>query len=210
MGFQERTLHYDVDTPAWDDTLPPAVAPDGMKLVEPSVSEHHMMWPVPPREKCGLLSIRNGRAVVTLELEARSHALVALYSRAQRPFTRPTRYFSKLPAHLCYSPTAPKSDLSDFLFSYFCKLGMDVLTSGLPNNFNSLMTVHQVFRATATVTTSPRPAVEVVAEFEKALRESIGQRVGPGRVEVWRDNRRLAGNELFDGQMKRNWVTPRS
>src|SRR5262245_31681187 len=41
-----------------------------------------------------------------------------------------------------------------------------------------------------------------VAEFEKALRESIGQRVGPGRVEVWRDNRRLAGNELFDPQIE--------
>ena len=36
----------------------------------------------------------------------------------------------------------------------------------------------------------------------KALRESIGQRVGPGRVEVWRDKRRLAGNELFDEQIK--------
>lgn len=41
-----------------------------------------------------------------------------------------------------------------------------------------------------------------VEEFEKALRESIGQRVGPGRVEVWRDIRRLAGNELFDSQIE--------
>jgi TIR domain-containing protein/uncharacterized protein DUF4062 len=41
-----------------------------------------------------------------------------------------------------------------------------------------------------------------VEEFEKALRESIGQRVGPGRVEVWRDVRRLAGNELFDAQIE--------
>ena len=41
-----------------------------------------------------------------------------------------------------------------------------------------------------------------VEEFEKALRESIGQRVGPGRVEVWRDVRRLAGNELFDTQIE--------
>jgi hypothetical protein len=41
-----------------------------------------------------------------------------------------------------------------------------------------------------------------VEEFEKALRESIGQRVGPGRVEVWRDIRRLAGNELFDTQIE--------
>ena len=53
-----------------------------MKLMEPSVSEHHMMWPVPPRERCGLLSIRMGAQEFTLELEARSHALVALYSRA--------------------------------------------------------------------------------------------------------------------------------
>jgi hypothetical protein len=37
-----------------------------------------------------------------------------------------------------------------------------------------------------------------VEEFEKALRESIGQRLGPGRVELWRDKRRLAGNEMFD------------
>jgi hypothetical protein len=41
-----------------------------------------------------------------------------------------------------------------------------------------------------------------VEEFEKALRESIGQRVGPGRVEVWRDIRRLTGNELFDSQIE--------
>jgi hypothetical protein len=41
-----------------------------------------------------------------------------------------------------------------------------------------------------------------VEEFENALRESIGQRVGPGRVEVWRDIRRLAGNELFDTQIE--------
>jgi hypothetical protein len=41
-----------------------------------------------------------------------------------------------------------------------------------------------------------------VEEFERALRESIGQRVGPGRVEVWRDIRRLAGNELFDAQIE--------
>ncbi|MEO5897051.1 MAG: TIR domain-containing protein [Vicinamibacterales bacterium] len=41
-----------------------------------------------------------------------------------------------------------------------------------------------------------------VEEFERALRESIGQRVGPGRVEVWRDVRRLAGNELFDSQIE--------
>ena len=41
-----------------------------------------------------------------------------------------------------------------------------------------------------------------VEEFERALRESIGQRVGPGRVEVWRDIRRLAGNELFDTQIE--------
>ena len=41
-----------------------------------------------------------------------------------------------------------------------------------------------------------------VEEFEKALRESIGQRLGPGRVELWRDKRRLAGNEMFDEQIK--------
>jgi hypothetical protein len=41
-----------------------------------------------------------------------------------------------------------------------------------------------------------------VEEFERALRESIGQRVGPGRVDVWRDIRRLAGNELFDTQIE--------
>ena len=41
-----------------------------------------------------------------------------------------------------------------------------------------------------------------VEEFEKALRESIGQRIGPGRVELWRDKRRLAGNELFDAQIE--------
>lgn len=41
-----------------------------------------------------------------------------------------------------------------------------------------------------------------VEEFETALRSSIGQRIGPGRVEVWRDKRRLAGNELFDDQIE--------
>lgn len=41
-----------------------------------------------------------------------------------------------------------------------------------------------------------------VEEFEKALRESIGQRIGPGRVELWRDKRRLTGNELFDAQIE--------
>lgn len=41
-----------------------------------------------------------------------------------------------------------------------------------------------------------------VEEFEKALRESIGQRIGPGRVELWRDKRRLAGNEMFDAQIE--------
>jgi len=41
-----------------------------------------------------------------------------------------------------------------------------------------------------------------VEEFEEALRESIGQRVGPGRIEVWRDKRRLEGNELFDEQIE--------
>jgi len=41
-----------------------------------------------------------------------------------------------------------------------------------------------------------------VEEFETALRSSIGQRIGPGRVEVWRDKRRLAGNELFDAQIE--------
>lgn len=41
-----------------------------------------------------------------------------------------------------------------------------------------------------------------VEEFEKALRESIGQRIGPGRVELWRDKRRLAGNEMFDDQIE--------
>lgn len=40
-----------------------------------------------------------------------------------------------------------------------------------------------------------------VEEFETALRESIGQRLGPGRVELWRDTRRLAGNEMFDDQI---------
>jgi len=40
-----------------------------------------------------------------------------------------------------------------------------------------------------------------VEQFETALRESIGQRLGPGRVEVWRDKRRLTGNELFDEQI---------
>lgn len=42
-----------------------------------------------------------------------------------------------------------------------------------------------------------------VEEFENALRESIGQRIGPGRVELWRDKRRLAGNEMFDDQIER-------
>ena len=37
-----------------------------------------------------------------------------------------------------------------------------------------------------------------VEEFENALRESIGQRIGPGRIDLWRDVRRLSGNELFD------------
>ena len=41
-----------------------------------------------------------------------------------------------------------------------------------------------------------------VEVFENALRESIGQRIGPGRVELWRDKRRLAGNELFDAQIE--------
>lgn len=41
-----------------------------------------------------------------------------------------------------------------------------------------------------------------VEEFETALRSSIGQRIGPGRVEVWRDKRRLTGNELFDTQIE--------
>ena len=41
-----------------------------------------------------------------------------------------------------------------------------------------------------------------VEEFETALRSSIGQRIGPGRVELWRDKRRLAGNELFDAQIE--------
>ncbi|MBE0625486.1 MAG: toll/interleukin-1 receptor domain-containing protein [Burkholderiales bacterium] len=41
-----------------------------------------------------------------------------------------------------------------------------------------------------------------VEEFENALRESIGQRIGPGRVELWRDKRRLTGNELFDAQIE--------
>jgi hypothetical protein len=41
-----------------------------------------------------------------------------------------------------------------------------------------------------------------VEEFEKALCESIGQRLGPGRVEVWRDKRRLTGNEVFDEQIE--------
>ncbi len=41
-----------------------------------------------------------------------------------------------------------------------------------------------------------------VEEFENALRESIGQRIGPGRVELWRDKRRLAGNEMFDAQIE--------
>ncbi len=41
-----------------------------------------------------------------------------------------------------------------------------------------------------------------VEEFETALRESIGQRLGPGRVQLWRDKRRLAGNELFDAQIE--------
>ncbi len=41
-----------------------------------------------------------------------------------------------------------------------------------------------------------------VEEFETALRESIGQRIGPGRVELWRDKSRLAGNELFDAQIE--------
>lgn len=41
-----------------------------------------------------------------------------------------------------------------------------------------------------------------VEEFEVALRASIGQRIGPGRVAIWRDKRRLAGNELFDGQIE--------
>jgi hypothetical protein len=40
-----------------------------------------------------------------------------------------------------------------------------------------------------------------VEEFEKALRESIGQRIGPDRVELWRDTRRMTGNELFDAQI---------
>jgi hypothetical protein len=37
-----------------------------------------------------------------------------------------------------------------------------------------------------------------VEQFEDALRKSMGQRLGPGRIELWRDKRRLAGNELFD------------
>ena len=41
-----------------------------------------------------------------------------------------------------------------------------------------------------------------VEEFENALRQSIGQRIGPGRVELWRDKRRLAGNEMFDDQIE--------
>jgi len=41
-----------------------------------------------------------------------------------------------------------------------------------------------------------------VEEFERALSESIGQRIGPGRVELWRDKRRLTGNELFDAQIE--------
>jgi hypothetical protein len=41
-----------------------------------------------------------------------------------------------------------------------------------------------------------------VEEFERALRGSIDQRIGSGRVEVWRDKRRLAGNELFDEQIE--------
>lgn len=41
-----------------------------------------------------------------------------------------------------------------------------------------------------------------VEEFETALRSSIGQRIGPGRVDLWRDKRRLTGNELFDAQIE--------
>ena len=84
--------------------------------------------------KVWLVEHSNGRAVVTLELEARSHALVALYSRAQRPFTPPPRSSQTFRANLCYSPTAPKSDLSDFLFSILASLAWMSLTSGLPNN----------------------------------------------------------------------------
>ena len=41
-----------------------------------------------------------------------------------------------------------------------------------------------------------------VGEFENALRKSIGQRIGPDRVELWRDKRRLTGNEDFDAQIE--------
>ena len=41
-----------------------------------------------------------------------------------------------------------------------------------------------------------------VEEFERALRSSMGQRIGPGRVELWRDKRRLAGNEIFDSRIE--------
>lgn len=37
-----------------------------------------------------------------------------------------------------------------------------------------------------------------VEEFEDALRKSMGQRLGPGKIDLWRDKRRLAGNEMFD------------
>ena len=41
-----------------------------------------------------------------------------------------------------------------------------------------------------------------VETFEKALRETLGQRVGPNQVDLWRDKRRMDGATLFDREIE--------
>jgi hypothetical protein len=70
-----------------------------------------------------------GAQEFTLELEARSRALVALYSRAQRPFTpppRPPRYFSGHSGQPMLFSDRPEKRFKRFPIPHSCKLGMDV------------------------------------------------------------------------------------
>ena len=53
-----RTLHFDLDTPAWDDAIPPL---DRTGLgSRPAVPEQRMIRPAPPGERCALLRRRTG------------------------------------------------------------------------------------------------------------------------------------------------------
>ena len=95
-------------------------------------------------------------------------------------------------------------------FPWFGQLRENVVRNGrrldslIGRRQTSTMTTQQVFLSYCHRDDEPYGPQQRrwVEEFEKALRQSIGQRVGPGRVEVWRDIRRLAGNELFDTQIE--------